>query len=53
MSNLIEEDLAYLSEEFEEVQMVVENLENLAKKNNLEQPEGVDLGLVSKDLFMS
>lgn len=57
--NLFEEGVAHLGEDFDEVQTVVENLENFAKKNNLrlrglkEQAEGQDLCLFLKDLFTS
>lgn len=55
---LIEEDLAYLGEDFD-VQKVVENSENLAKKNNVklralkEHKEGDSLCQFLQDFFTS
>lgn len=54
---LIEKDVAHLSEDVDEIQSVVENAENLARKNDIhlrglkEQVEGEDLSAYLKDLF--
>lgn len=55
-TSLIEEDVAHLSEDFHEVQVVVEDAENLAKKNNIRLRglvEGEDLSDFLQNLFMA